>query len=140
MADAKDALTMLHTRIIDSRDGYAEAREHIDGPERGAFVDRCIEERESFHEAIHRQLTAEGIDVDEGGSTAAKAHRGIFKIRDAVASGSSGIYAECARGDEYLKSAYDEAIEATRGEVTWDFLVAQRAKVDAAIKEAKSLA
>ncbi len=137
MADVKDALQVLHTRVIDSREGYEQAQENIDG--NGSFVERCIEERASFHEAIHRQMTAEGIDVDESGSTAAMAHRGLFRIRDALSSGDSGIYAECARGDEHLKSAYDDAIEATRGDAIWDFLVEQRAKVDAAIKEAKAL-
>lgn len=140
MADATDALKTLHSRVIDSLDGYKEARTHIEGSETGAFVDRCIEEREGFHETIHRQLEAQGITVDESGSAAAKAHRGIFKIRDVLSSGNSGIYSECARGDEYLASSYDDAIAAVDGDPKWDFLVDQRAKVQAAVKEAKSLA
>ena len=78
--------------------------------------------------------------ADESGSAAAKAHRGIFKIRDVLSSGNSGIYSECARGDEYLASSYDDAIAAVDGDPKWDFLVDQRAKVQAAVKEAKSLA
>ncbi len=140
MTDKTDALTTLHTRIIDSRDGYRQAREQIDDHDTGAFVDRCIAERQAFHEAIHRTLTSEGVDVSEDGSAAAAAHRGIFRLRDAVSAGSSGIYHECARGDSHLKSAYDDAVEATRDDPSWDFLIEQRAKVDAAIKEAESLA
>ncbi len=139
MADKTDILKTLHTRVIDSRDGYREAREHVDGTEAGTFVDRCIEEREGFHQAIHRQLDSEGVSVEDKGSAAATAHRGIFKIRDVLSSGNSGIYAECARGDGYLKSAYDDAIEATKGDPAWEFLVEQRAKVEAAVKEAETL-
>lgn len=140
MADAENALQTLHTRVIDSCEGYGEAQDSIAGASPASFVARCIEERESFHEAIHRQMTAEGIEADDSSSAAARVHRAVFRIRDALSLGDSAILAECARGDEYLQSAYDDAIAATRGDVSWDFLVQQRARVEAAIKEARSLA
>ncbi|PZX17087.1 uncharacterized protein (TIGR02284 family) [Palleronia aestuarii] len=140
MSDKDKALQTLHTRLIDSRDGYRQAREQLGDDDLGHFVDRCIAEREGFHQTLHEALSAEGVTVDEDGSTAAALHRGVFKLRDAISSGPGGTYAECARGDGYLKSAYDDAIEATDGAPRWQFLVEQRAKVDATIKEAEALA
>ncbi|WOI58174.1 DUF2383 domain-containing protein [Palleronia sp. LCG004] len=140
MSDMKDSLKTLHTRVIDSRDGYRNAVEDIDDKEVGAFLHRMIEERETFHAQIHETLRAEGIEFGEGGSTLAAAHRGLMDLRGAMSSGGTGVYAECARGDEKLLESYDAAIEATGGHPEWSFLTEQRAKVAAAIEAAKAKA
>jgi len=64
----------------------------------------------------------------------------VFKVRDAISFGDQGVLAECARGDGYLKDSYDAAIDATKGDPAWDFLIDHRAKVDATINEATSMA
>ncbi|QFU09388.1 hypothetical protein PARPLA_01430 [Rhodobacteraceae bacterium THAF1] len=138
MSNKTDALKTLHTHLIDSVDGYQQAHDNMNG-EHKAFIERCLSERRGFHDTLHTQLAQDGIETDESGSTAAAAHRVIFNIRDAISSGDAGIMAECARGDSHLKSAYDDAIDQTKGEPGYDFLTEQRAKVEAAVKEAETL-
>ena len=72
MSDHIDTLKKLHTRLIDSRDGYRESRKEVS--DEAAFVgffDQRIAEREKFHTELHRQLGADGVDVSEEGSVAA---------------------------------------------------------------------
>ena len=140
MSDMKDALTKLHTRVVDSRDGYRNAIQDVDDKEVGAFLTSMVEERERFHTKIYEVLGAQGVALDEGGSTAAAVHRKLMDLRGALSSGANGIYAECARGDEQLVKTYDEAIEATKGHDEWAFLTEQRAKVAAAAEKAKQKA
>ena len=140
MAARTETLRILHTHVIDSRDGYRHARGYVESGKGARFLDRCIEEREDFHVAIHRALADEGVELSEDGSTAASVHRGLFKVRDAISSGNMGVFAECARGDSDLLETYEEAIDVTSGDLRWQFLVEQRAKVAASITEAGEMA
>ncbi len=139
MSDHIDAIKKLHTRVIDSRDGYRQSREQV-ADERGfvGFFDRRIAEREEFHTRIHQQLRAESVEVSESGSTAAAAHRGWLKLRDAVTGDDEAVYDEVVNGEEDLKSVYDEAIKAAAGHAEWAFLTQQRMEVEKAIAEARA--
>ncbi|MGR3499068.1 MAG: PA2169 family four-helix-bundle protein [Limimaricola soesokkakensis] len=139
MADHLDTLKKLHTRVIDSRDGYKRSREEVKD-ERGfvGFFDRRIAEREQFHTVIHRQLGAEGVEVSESGSTAAAAHRGWLSLKDSLTGDDEAVYDEIINGEEQLLKLYDEAIGATAGKPEWSFLATQRADVEKALSEARS--
>ncbi|MGR3591100.1 MAG: PA2169 family four-helix-bundle protein [Limimaricola soesokkakensis] len=139
MADHLDTLKKLHTRVIDSRDGYKRSREEVKD-ERGfvGFFDRRIAEREQFHTVIHRQLGAEGVEVSESGSTAAAAHRGWLSLKDSLTGDDEAVYDEIINGEEQLLKLYDEAIEVTAGKPEWSFLATQRADVEKALSEARS--
>ena len=139
MADHLDTLKKLHTRVIDSRDGYKHSREEVKD-KRGfvGFFDRRIAEREQFHTVIHRQLSAEGVEVSESGSTAAAAHRGWLSLKDSLTGDDEAVYDEVINGEEQLLKLYDEAIEATAGKPEWSFLATQRADVEKALSEARS--
>ena len=139
MADHLDTIKKLHTRVIDSRDGYKRSREEVKD-ERGfvGFFDRRIAEREEFHTVIHRQLGAEGVDVSESGSTAAAAHRGWLSLKDSLTGNDEAVYDEIISGEEQLLKVYDDAIEATAGKPEWNFLSSQRADVEKALNEARS--
>ncbi|MGR3465152.1 PA2169 family four-helix-bundle protein [Limimaricola sp.] len=139
MANHIDTLKNLHTRVIDSRDGYKRSREEVKD-ERGfvGFFDRRIAEREQFHTVIHRQLGAEGVEVDESGSTAAAAHRGWLSLKDALTGDDEAVYDEIITGEEQLLKLYDDAIAATAGKPEWSFLTSQRADVEKAITQARA--
>lgn len=139
MADHLDTIKKLHTRVIDSRDGYKRSREEVKD-ERGfvGFFDRRIAEREQFHTVIHRQLGAEGAEVSESGSTAAAAHRGWLSLKDSLTGDDEAVYDEIINGEEQLLKLYDEAIEATAGKPEWSFLATQRADVEKGLNEARS--
>tara|TARA_R110002072_G_scaffold103843_2_gene227774 strand:+ start:1005 stop:1448 length:444 start_codon:yes stop_codon:yes gene_type:complete len=139
MSDHIDTLKKLHTRLIDSRDGYRESRKQVS--DEAAFVgffDQRIAEREKFHTELHRQLGVDGVDVSEEGSAAASAHRGWLKLRDAVTGDDEAVYDEIVNGETALIENYDEAIKATAGRPGYEFLTEQRASVQRAIDEAKA--
>ncbi|MFD2738143.1 PA2169 family four-helix-bundle protein [Sulfitobacter aestuarii] len=139
MSDHIDILKKLHTRLIDSRDGYKSSREQVsDQASYLGFFDRRIAERETFHSQLHRQLTAEGVDLDDSGSVAASAHRGWLKLRDALTGDDEAVYDEIVNGEEALLENYRDAIQATAGKPGYDFLEQQRASVERAVAEAKS--
>lgn len=139
MTDRIDALKKLHTRLIDSRDGYKASRERTEGEKRyTGFFDSRISERERYHTELHSQLAKEGVEVDEQGSTAAAAHRGWLKLRDAVTGDDEAVYDEIVTGEEALLEVYDEAIRATSGEVAYGFLAEQRSGVQKAIEAARA--
>ncbi|MCP1170102.1 PA2169 family four-helix-bundle protein [Limimaricola litoreus] len=139
MADHLDTIKKLHTRVIDSRDGYKRSREEVKD-ERGfvGFFDRRIAEREQFHTVIHRQLGAEGVDVSESGSTTAAAHRGWLSLKDSLTGNDEAVYDEIINGEEQLLKLYDDALEKTAGKPEWSFLSSQRADVEKALSEARA--
>ncbi|WP_323765069.1 PA2169 family four-helix-bundle protein [Marinovum sp.] len=139
MSDHIDTLKKLHTRLIDSRNGYQESRKEVS--DEAAFVgffDRRIAERERFHTELHQQLGKEGVDVSESGSAAATAHRGWLKLRDAITGDDEAVYDEIINGETALLENYDDAIKATAGHAGYGFLSQQRADVQRAIDEAKA--
>lgn len=139
MSDHIDILKKLHTRLIDSLNGYKSARENVSADARYVgFFDRRIAEREAFHTTLHRQLGAEGVDVSEEGSAAATAHRGWLKLRDAITGDDEAVYDEIVNGENALLENYRDAIEATSGKPDYGFLTEQRAKVEGAITEAQA--
>lgn len=132
-----DTLEKLHTRIIDSRDGYKSSREQVDAAASyGTFLDRMIAQRQKFASRIRGQLEAEGKSLDDDGSILAAAHRTWQSLRDKVTGDDAAVYAEIVNGEKDLKSMYDEAIEATAGKPGWDFLTEQREEVAQAINTA----
>ncbi|APX90090.1 hypothetical protein BV394_10465 [Brevirhabdus pacifica] len=134
-----DTLKKLHTRIIDSRDGYKSSREQVEGTASyGTFFDRMIAQRQQFATRIRGQLEAEGEKMDDDGSILAAAHRTWLALRDKVTGDDAAVYAEIVNGETDLKSLYDEAIEATAGKPGWDFLAEQRADVAQAINTAEA--
>ena len=139
MSNHIDTLKKLHTRLIDSRDGYRESRKEVsDDVSYVGFFDKRIAEREKFHAELHRQLGVEGVDVSEEGSVAAAAHRGWLKLRDAVTGDDEAVYDEIVNGETALIENYDDAIKATAGHTGYEFLTEQRASVQRAIDEAKA--
>jgi uncharacterized protein (TIGR02284 family) len=139
MSDYFDILKKLHTRLIDSRDGYKSSRKEVSDEARFVgFFDRRIAEREEFHTVLHRQLAADGVDVDESGSVAASAHRGWLELRNALSGDDEAVYDEIINGEQALLENYRDAIEATAGKPGYGFLADQRASVEGAINEAKA--
>lgn len=122
MTDKLDALKALHTRLIDSRDGYEKAKEDAAGSAHSQLFDDMIARRSRDHEKVHQFLVAKGADPDESGSFLAAAHRTLVDLRSAISSGDAAVLAEVVRGEESLASSYDDAISAVGGsdpEYSW---------------------
>ncbi|KAF0675542.1 PA2169 family four-helix-bundle protein [Profundibacterium mesophilum] len=139
MSNHTDTLKKLHTRLIDSRDGYREARNDASGEvSYVGFFDRMISEREQFHTKLHQTLGAEGVEVDEKGSALAGAHRGWMKLKDSLTGNDEGVYDEIINGEQQLKELYDDAIRECAGHPQYGFLTEQRQSVERAIEQARA--
>lgn len=137
MADHHDELKKLHTRLIDSHDGYKESRDRVKSGPFVQFFDRMIQQRSQYAGQIRAQLAREGVELDDDGSILAAAHRTWLALRDAVTGDDSAVYAEIVNGERALKEMYDDAIKATAGKAEWAFLMSQRSSVETAIAEAE---
>lgn len=122
MTDKLDALKKLHTRIIDSKDGYEKAREDAASTAHAQLFDDMIARRSRDHQKMHQFLVAKGAEPDESGSFLASAHRSLVDLRSVFSKGDAAVMAEVVRGEESLLEAYDEALEAMGGadpEYSW---------------------
>ena len=122
MTDKIDALKTLHTRILDSRDGYEKAKEDASKSSLKQLFDDMHDKRSRDHAQVHQFLTAKGEEPDESGSYLAAAHRTLVDLRSYFSKGDEAVLAEVIRGEESLMEAYDEALTAVGGndpEYSW---------------------
>ena len=122
MSDKIDALKTLHTRLIDSQDGYEKAKEDAASTAHAALFSEMIDRRSRDHARIHQYLTAQGVEPDESGSFLAAAHRSLVDLKSYFSKGDAAVLAEVVRGEETLLEAYDKALEvcgATDPEYSW---------------------
>ncbi|WP_308918098.1 PA2169 family four-helix-bundle protein [Jannaschia sp. LMIT008] len=116
MTDRIDALKTLLTRLVDSREGYREARDDVNNAALKSTFDDFIARRDRDAAEIRSYLTREGHSVDEDGSLLASAHRSFMGLKDAVTgSNDATILAEIVRGEKKLLGAYDDALAAAGG-------------------------
>ena len=102
MTEHIDTVKKLHTRLIDSRDGYKASFDKADDPYFKQLFERLSHQRGEFAGRIRSQLLTEGTDLDDDGSILAAAHRAFVSVRDAVGSGDEAVLAEILRGEEAL--------------------------------------
>ena len=139
MTDKIDALKKLHTRIIDSKDGYEKAREDADKSSHAQLFADMIDRRSRNHQQVHQFLVAKGVEPDESGSFLAAAHRTLVDLRSAFSKGDAGVLAEVIRGEESLLEAYDEAIEACGGsDPEFSFLSEQYTELKAKLDQIRT--
>ena len=111
MTDKIEALKDLHTRLIDSRDGYEQSAELADNSAHKQLFSSQIERRSRNADEVRSFLTKNGETIDDDGSILAAAHRTWLSLKDTVTTGDDKILAEIIRGEETLLEAYDKAIE-----------------------------
>lgn len=113
MTDKIDALQKLYMRLIDSRDGYEQAKEHADKGAHAQLFASMLERRTNNAAQVRDYITRAGGTVDDDGSILAAAHRQWLNLKDSFTSGDDSVLNEVIRGEETLLEAYDEAIAAT---------------------------
>ena len=122
MTDKIDALQTLYTRLIDSRDGYQQAKEHADKGAHAELFSSMLQRRTTNAAQVREYITKAGGTVDDDGSILAAAHRQWLNLKDTFTSGDDAVLNEVIRGEESLLEAYDEAIAATGAndpELSW---------------------
>lgn len=115
---------------IDSRDGFREAAEKIDDPALAkAFREIATERAAQASDLQHYVVLNEGTPQREG-STAAALHRTWIKVREALAGSTRhAVLAECERGEDHIKAAYETALKAVPGNPINDLLLKQYSAV-----------
>lgn len=111
MKDKIEALTDLHTRLVDSRDGYEQAMELADASTHRQLFSDMLERRRKNATEVRGFIERSGETLDDDGSVLAAAHRQWLSLRDTFGSGDEAVLAEVVRGEESLLEAYDKAIE-----------------------------
>ena len=137
MTDRIDALKTLLTRLVDSREGYRDAIDHVEGAHVRGILTQFMERRDRNAAEVRAYLTKEGHNVDEDGSILASAHRSFLDMKDEVAgSDDAAILAEIVRGEKVLLASYDDALSAAGGaDPEYAFLAEQHASLKSAIAQ-----
>ena len=137
MTDRIDALKTLLTRLVDSREGYRDAIDHVHGTHIKSILTQFMERRDRNASEVRAYLTKEGHTVDEDGSVLASAHRTFMDLKDKVTgTDDSATLAEIVRGEKTLLEAYDDALAAAGGtDPEYAFLAEQHASLKSAIAQ-----
>jgi uncharacterized protein (TIGR02284 family) len=105
-------LNSLITTTIDSANGFERSAEDADVPQ---FIDMFREfaqERRQVVGRLQQRVRELGGTPNDDGSLKADLHRRWVDLRDAISKGGDKeIIEEVERGEDYLKSKYDAALE-----------------------------
>jgi uncharacterized protein (TIGR02284 family) len=131
------ALETLLTRLVDSRDGYKEALDHVSNPSLKATMVEFHQRRERNAEELRGYLTRSGVSVDDDGSLLASAHRTWMGLKDSVTgSDDKSTLQEIVRGEKTLLNSYDDALtEVGAADPEFGFLAEQHASLKQAIAQ-----
>ena len=105
-------LNSLITTTIDSANGFERSAEDADVPQ---FIDMFREFAQERRQVVGRRqehVRMLGGTPNDDGSLKANLHRRFVDLRDAISrGGDKEIIEEVERGEDYLKSKYDAALE-----------------------------
>jgi uncharacterized protein (TIGR02284 family) len=113
--DNKTVISILNNLIEtckDGENGFREAAEHVANSHlKTVFLEYSLQ-RAQFAGQLQAEVTLLGGEPEKSGSTAAAAHRGWIDLKSAfTGGGESAIVAECERGEDSAKDAYQEALQ-----------------------------
>jgi uncharacterized protein (TIGR02284 family) len=104
-------LSSLVETTLDSVDGYEEAaKDAVHAGYRNLFLRRATERRQVVID-LQSQIRALGGTPDDDGSVLAAGHRVFVTLRDSLSKGNACIVKEVERGEDYITTKYEEALE-----------------------------
>jgi uncharacterized protein (TIGR02284 family) len=126
------ALQELVQINIDSRDGFRQAAEKIEDLSIASFFDRAADDRERQADELTTFVEYNGEEADRSGSYSAAVHRAWMNIREGLSSNNNyALLAEAERGEDQIKSAYEEVLKENPGSAMQDVLTQQYLQVKA---------
>lgn len=141
MSERIDALTSLHTALIDSRKGYETALDNADGKGLGPLFRDMITLRGAHADEVSAILTRQGHTTSEDGSIMATVHRAVINVRALLTGLDESILPGMIDGEQRIVSYYDDAIKAASGNTAVvTVLERQRVQVQAKIAEMQARA
>jgi uncharacterized protein (TIGR02284 family) len=105
-------LNSLITTTIDSANGFERSAEDADVPQFVEMFREFAQERRQVVGRLQEHVRMLGGTPNDDGSLKADLHRRWVDLRDAISrGGDQEIIEEVERGEDYLKSKYDAALE-----------------------------
>jgi uncharacterized protein (TIGR02284 family) len=135
-----EALARLHTRVIDARNGYAEALDLADRTEMIALF-RDLHDMHSGHAgALAMAIIDRGGIPGTDGSFMSIVHKAVLNMRAAITGLEANVLPAIRDGEERMLDAYAEALRAVADwpQALW-LLRKQIAAIEARIRQIDSL-
>lgn len=117
---------------IDSAKGYKAAAEKVDNDSLSTLFGDFAKERERHAKALQSFVSWNGEEPEDDGSVRGSIHRAWLKARAAINSGDEEVVLiEATRGDEHIKSMYEDLLKDNPGNAMSDVLHRQYAELKA---------
>jgi uncharacterized protein (TIGR02284 family) len=98
----------------DGQNGFATAAEGVKADALKSELKQYSEQRAQFAEDLRRQVQALGGKPEAHGSTVGAMHRGWIDLKTALTQDDDhAVLAECERGEDAAKEAYEKAVNGT---------------------------
>jgi uncharacterized protein (TIGR02284 family) len=104
-------LTHLRRTCEDGAKGFRHAAEVLKDTEYAALLNKLADERARLASELKGEILHHGGKLDDSGTTAGAAHRAWIDLKGAVAGSPHSVLAECERGEDHAKHAYEEALK-----------------------------
>jgi uncharacterized protein (TIGR02284 family) len=139
MTSYLDALTYLHTSLIDSRNGYEEAVKDAQGKGLTPLFRDMVTLRDRDAAELGQHLKLLGAAVDESGSFMTTVHRAVISFRSVFTELDESVLPGLIDGEERIIGYYNDAIETTLpGSSENTTLIAQRRKLQSVVADMKA--
>ena len=109
--DVINTLNELIETCKDGEEGFRTCAETVKGPQLKVFFEQKAERCAIGAAQLAGKVRQLGGDPERGGSTSGMLHRFWVSIRSKIAGmDDEAVLAECERGEDVAKSAYEEAL------------------------------
>jgi uncharacterized protein (TIGR02284 family) len=111
---------------IDSQKGFSEAAESVDHAEIAALFRGLSEERSHLATELQKLVQTKGEEPMTNGSVVGALHRSWLDLRSALSGGDvHAVLSEAERGEDYIKDAYENALDVAVG-CEWHAILSQQ--------------
>ena len=134
MTEYRDALSTLHTTLVDSRNGYEEALKDAGKSGLVTLFEEMVALRQQASVELEPLLLKSGATPDDNGSFMSTVHRTIISFQSMLTDLDETVLPGFIDGEQRIIGYYDEAIAAAP-ESDREVLVRQRADLADRIEE-----
>jgi uncharacterized protein (TIGR02284 family) len=111
---ADHAIRILNSLIettLDSADGYSQAATSAADARHKELFQEWANDRRQVATELKSQLLVLGGTPDHDGSALVAGHRMFLKLLDSVTRGDESVVDEIKRGEDFIQSTYEEALD-----------------------------
>lgn len=130
----RDALSSLHTTLVDSRNGYDEALKDAGQTGLVTLFEEMIALRRQAIAELEPLVAAAGLNPEEDGSFMSTVHRTVISVQSMLTDLDETVLPGFIDGEKRILTYYDEAI-ASAGDPDREVLLRQRADLQDRIGE-----